>query len=163
MRAPLVRSIGVRGAIVLHEAPAVLARIDALALNELGAYDNELAAALATFFASPHLARLRRLELVRARLDADALAAIAEVPCPLEHLRIDVTYPYEPFSIDGAALAARFARRGVRSLELVGFDGVASVRSPPHRRASSRSTRSSPTTRRATSSSPRSSGIASSV
>jgi uncharacterized protein (TIGR02996 family) len=126
-RAPLLRSIAVRGAIVAGEPPPCLARVHALALDELGASYDIDPARIAAFFASPHLERLRRLDVVRGRLDDASIAALAQVPAPLEHLRLDVSFPYSPLAVDPVRAIIHVtespARRSLRSLAMVGFGG----------------------------------------
>jgi uncharacterized protein (TIGR02996 family) len=123
-RAPLLRSIGLPG-IAAHPMPPAIARLDALALHELGANGTDET----TFevLTSPHLARLRRLEVTNGRLGARAVAAMCEHPAPLDHLRLDASFPY-PSPVDYqdgdqavAWLAAAPARAVLRSLVLAGF------------------------------------------
>jgi len=124
-RAPLLRSLGVRGAVIDRPLPACVARLDALALHELGASRFMDADHIAAFTASPHVARLRRLEITNGRLDDAALAALVAIAAPLEHLRIDVAYPYERFGNNPARLleqvAVSPARASLHALEVVGF------------------------------------------
>jgi uncharacterized protein (TIGR02996 family) len=123
-RAPLLRSIGMSGA-AAHAIPASMARVTSLALHELGADNDDNAAAIA---ASPHLSRLRRLEITNGRLDDRTVAAFCACPAPLEHLRLDASFPYPQgrVSSDGdraIALIAASPARGahLRTLVLAGF------------------------------------------
>ncbi len=121
--APLLRSIGMPGA-AAHAIPAAMARVTSLALHELGADNDDNAAWIA---ASPHLSRLRRLEITNGRLDDRTVAAFCGCPAPLEHLRLDASFPYPQgrASSDGdraiALIGASPARAHLRTLVLAGF------------------------------------------
>jgi uncharacterized protein (TIGR02996 family) len=122
-RAPLLRSIGMPGA-TAHAITAAMARVTSLALHELGSDNDDNAAAIA---ASPHLSRLRRLEITNGRLDDRTVAAFCGCPAPLEHLRLDASFPYPQSGVssDGdraiALIAASPARAQLRTLVLAGF------------------------------------------
>jgi uncharacterized protein (TIGR02996 family) len=122
-RVPLLRSIGMPAA-AAHAIPAAMGRVTALALHELGSdYDGEAA----SIAASPHLSRLRRREITNGRLDDNTVAALCGCAAPLEHLRLDTSFPYPQRRISGdgdravALIAAASARAHLRTLVLAGF------------------------------------------
>jgi uncharacterized protein (TIGR02996 family) len=122
-RAPLLRSIGMPGA-AARAIPAAMARITSLALHELGTDNDDAAASIA---ASPHVSQLRRLEITNGRLDDGTVAAFCGFAAPLEHLRLDTSFPYpqDHGAGDGdraiALIAASPPRAHLRTLVLAGF------------------------------------------
>jgi uncharacterized protein (TIGR02996 family) len=128
-RAPLLQSLGIRGRLLHDGVPAGFARLDTLALHELGApYDltlDDTPELVDTLVASPYVAQLRRLDITNGRLSPEVVDRIIDIACPLDHLRLDVSYGRSSIVVDGARAIARLAgtiaRRSLRSLVLVGF------------------------------------------
>ncbi|HEY1550809.1 MAG TPA: TIGR02996 domain-containing protein [Kofleriaceae bacterium] len=122
-RAPLLRSIGMPAA-AAHAIPTAMDRVTSLALHELGTDNDGAAASIA---ALPHLSQLRRLEITNGVLDDHTIAAFCDCSAPLEHLRLDTSFPYPQGRGFGdgdraiARIAASPARSQLCTLVLAGF------------------------------------------
>ncbi len=115
-RAPLLRSIAIRGSMLSAPPTPAWARFEAIELQDVCYLTDD---EVRSFADSPHLANLRRLHL-NASLEPHLTFALVDLAAPLVHLGLWNEPRYQQPVFDGMPLLARIAARGwpLRSLFL---------------------------------------------